>query len=323
MQTLEPDVVPALRTIQRDVIALEDAGFQIYSEMRGKQVVWFLDGRTSLPMPLDAHELMALHSANITAQQQQLPGAAALRSLCGKMFAGLTDKKRDFLQQAEAAILITGPRNIHPALSPRYIDEQVGDAIINHKTTEIVYQALNTGEVRRRLVDPYAIITAHPNLYIWGFCHERRGMRTFHISRIRDLRATDQTFVPAGTSPQAAFEASFEIWQGEPEQVRIRFTGKAAVLVSEHQWHPSQTLTVRPLGVELTMHVHPGVDLQKWILSFGAQAQVLEPASLRNLVSEQCLLAASLYRTPPAKKPSRPVERAAGGRSYARKNVER
>jgi predicted DNA-binding transcriptional regulator YafY len=291
--------------------ALGYAGFQIYSDQQGKQVRWFLNSGSSLPIPLEPSELVALHAASVSASLQQLPGAEALNGLFAKMVAGLSERMREFFANVQSALVGVGPRTVALALGPRNIEGTLAQAIVNKKTVEILYQALSSGERRRRRVDPYALISAPPDLYLWAFCHDRIAMRTFHLRRMWDLRLTDQTFSRRPISTQQAFENSFEIWQGKPETVRIRFTGKAAVLVTERQWHATQRLIRVADGVDLTMQVNPAADLQKWILGFGAEAEVLQPTSLRKVMAEQLSAAARLYKTETAgRKPARPAESA-------------
>lgn len=308
IDALGPDDSAALRTIQRDLDALQAAGFGLYSKPEGKQVRWFLRSRVSVPLPLEASELVALHAAFLHSELQQLPGSEALRSFWIKLLAGVGEPMRCFLKNVESAVVVLGPRNAPMALQPRGIDQQVARAIADRKTVEMLYQPLGR-QKRRRRVDPHALLSAPPNLYLWGWCHERKEMRTFSLQRIWDLRITETSFRPRDLSAVEAFEGAFEIWQGKPQKVRIRFTGKAAGLVQEKRWHRSQKLEQREGSVELSLAVFPGADLLKWILSFGAEAEVLEPLSLRRTAEEQVAAAARLYGEPAAvRKPAIRVE---------------
>lgn len=306
-EALGSDDPASLRTIQRDLLALQYAGFYLRSEPDGKQVRWFLGARTSMPLPLEAGELVALYSASLSARQGQLPGSEALQSICGKLFAGLTGPMRRFFEKVQSAILVLGPRNASGPFRPVDMDRQLAEAIAARKTVELVYQAVGKQRLRR-LVDPHALLTVPPNLYLWAYCHSREEMRTFNLQRVWGLQVTEASFEARGVSAKEAFESSFEIFQGKPQVVRIRFTGSAAVLVSERQWHRSQEVTSREGSVELAMKVFPGPDLLNWILGFGAEAEVLQPPSLRRAAAEQTSAAAGLYEAKPAMKPTRRIE---------------
>ena len=82
-----------------------------------------------------------------------------------------------------------------------------------------------------------------------------------------------------------------------PVQVRIRFDKRWADWVAERTWHATQKLERRAGGaLELTMEVGGAADVRTWVLSFGAGAEVLEPASLREDVKRELTKAAARYR---------------------------
>jgi predicted DNA-binding transcriptional regulator YafY len=79
--------------------------------------------------------------------------------------------------------------------------------------------------------------------------------------------------------------------------VRIRFDKRWSTYVQEHIWHPSQQLTPGPGGgIELSMQVGGTAELRSWVLSFGAGAEVLEPASLRSEVVKELAGGVARYR---------------------------
>jgi predicted DNA-binding transcriptional regulator YafY len=63
--------------------------------------------------------------------------------------------------------------------------------------------------------------------------------------------------------------------------VRVHFDALAGQLVSERQWHASQK--IKPLpggGVEMRMELGSLQEVERWILSWGKRARVLEPPEL-------------------------------------------
>jgi proteasome accessory factor B len=78
--------------------------------------------------------------------------------------------------------------------------------------------------------------------------------------------------------------------------VRIRFRGVAARLVGERVWHPSQSVRTVRSGLELELKTGISPDLRQWILGWGEEAEVMEPADLRREVARMAAAAASIYR---------------------------
>ena len=78
--------------------------------------------------------------------------------------------------------------------------------------------------------------------------------------------------------------------------MRIRFDPRFALQVEERQWHPSQKLERLPGGaLELVLEVGGLDEVQAWVLSFGAGAEVLEPAELRAAVETELTRALKRY----------------------------
>jgi predicted DNA-binding transcriptional regulator YafY len=61
-----------------------------------------------------------------------------------------------------------------------------------------------------------------------------------------------------------------------------------APFIAERQWHATQELvTERDGSVVLTMRVADTLELRRWILGFGASAEVLAPESLRDEIRKE------------------------------------
>ena len=78
-------------------------------------------------------------------------------------------------------------------------------------------------------------------------------------------------------------------------KVRIAFDDFASRLVGERNWHPSQKIKQLPGGViELRLELGSLEEIERWILSWGAHARVLEPAELKRRIrrSAEAILAA-------------------------------
>ena len=94
---------------------------------------------------------------------------------------------------------------------------------------------------------------------------------------------------PGDKDIQQLFENSFQIWQSENarlEQIALRFSGRAAQLVRERNWHASQRLQELASGeLEVSLRLNSLEEIVPWILSWGRQCDVIRPARLRKKVS--------------------------------------
>jgi predicted DNA-binding transcriptional regulator YafY len=87
---------------------------------------------------------------------------------------------------------------------------------------------------------------------------------------------------------QQLFQNSFQLWQSENarlEEIVLRFSGRAAQLVRERNWHPSQSLQELADGnLEVTLTLNSLEEIVPWILSWGRQCEVIRPTRLHKKV---------------------------------------
>jgi proteasome accessory factor B len=67
--------------------------------------------------------------------------------------------------------------------------------------------------------------------------------------------------------------------------VGIRFDKRVSDYIREKRWHPSQSLVeLEDGGVEVQLKLGSLVEVQRWILGWGGDAQVLRPPALMESV---------------------------------------
>jgi predicted DNA-binding transcriptional regulator YafY len=83
---------------------------------------------------------------------------------------------------------------------------------------------------------------------------------------------------------------------GRPRRVRLRFSASAARYVREKTWHPTQQLRAQADGrLVMSLRVSHFLELKRWVLSYGADCEVLEPDDLREQVREEMRRALQRY----------------------------
>jgi predicted DNA-binding transcriptional regulator YafY len=95
--------------------------------------------------------------------------------------------------------------------------------------------------------------------------------------------------MPADFDFEKFSESAFNVIWGEPQEVKIRFSPDQAPYIEERTWHPSQKIEKRADGsIDLTMRVANLWEIKRWLVGYGADAQVLEPEDLRKDIEEDC-----------------------------------
>ena len=73
---------------------------------------------------------------------------------------------------------------------------------------------------------------------------------------------------------------------GKPQTVRIRFAADQSPYLKGRRWHASQALEEQADGsLVLTLTVASEDEIIRWVLAWGANAEVLEPKELRAKVA--------------------------------------
>jgi len=164
---------------------------------------------------------------------------------------------------------------------------RVQAAITGKRKLRIEYDFLDEGRVIDTVLHPYHLVFINRSWYVIGFSELFDEPRTFKLERFKSCRLLDSPF-----SDEQAFDLDDyfgNAWQMIPRdkeyRVRIRFGPKVARNVQEVCWHKTQKTKLEAdgsLSFEVTV---AGLDeMCWWILGYGDQAVVEEPAELREII---------------------------------------
>jgi predicted DNA-binding transcriptional regulator YafY len=120
------------------------------------------------------------------------------------------------------------------------------------------------------------------------------------VERIRDLKMLPVRFeARPGFNAEEYLKHSWGIIQGELVTVKVIFSKSVARYIRDRLWHPSQMCHSLLDGrLEMTLQVADTLEVRRWVLGYGPDAEVLEPVSLRDTLRQQAeALAAKLIPT--------------------------
>jgi predicted DNA-binding transcriptional regulator YafY len=280
-----------LRTIRRDLEALERGGFPLLTERTDGRTRWRLvEGFRAVPaIGFSPGELMALaFSRDLLRPLQGTPVRQALDSAFTKVAAALPPASQELVRQMQGHLSARyGPHKSYR--EHRETIERLSRAIAERRTVQMRYFTAARGVTTRRDVDPYHLWYAGGGLYLIGHDHRRGAPRTFAVERIRSLTVTDHPYqLPLGFDVEAYVRDALVVMRGRPVIVELELDRRTAAWARDRQWHPSQRATALPGGrLALTLQVAETPELVGWILSLGRGARVVRPASLRARVAAE------------------------------------
>jgi predicted DNA-binding transcriptional regulator YafY len=173
------------------------------------------------------------------------------------------------------------------------------------RTIELVCRAQATKEVTDRLVDPYGLVFYDGIWTLVGYCHLRKGIRTFSFDRIIEVKERYLYFKPQGSFDLDEYLShSWGIVDDEEVTVKVRFTAEAADYVLRKKWHPSEQRSMLPDGsVELTYTVAGIDEIKHWIYSWLPDVEILEPVWFRRQAAEELAESLNNHSSPSASTP--------------------
>ena len=170
--------------------------------------------------------------------------------------------------------------------------ETLSKAVLRSCELTFEYKKLRSAQYEWRRVQPYHLACVENQWYLFGHDLGRDQLRTFALPRVRKAKDTKIRFKrPADFSITKHLGGSFGVFTGDGQfRVRIWFDAFASRMVSERQWHASQK--IKPVGgkdageIEMTMDLGSLEEVERWILSWGSHARVLEPKILAGRIRE-------------------------------------
>jgi proteasome accessory factor B len=286
------------RTIFRDLETLRQAGVPL--EFDRKEQRFSIPGASFLP-PTDftAEETLSLLAlAAEMGRNETLPFYEAAYTAALKLKANLPAPLRQELGQMTRAIKIrlhqvgnlTGKSDIYQTLV---------QAIEIRRVVQINYDSYTEWERITTKLRPYQLLFSRRSWYVIGRSSLHREVRMFNVTRILSLKLLSERFVIPRTFELDRYLGN--AWHlipsaGRDSHVVVRFKPLVAGNVAEVIWHKTQrTKFLSDGSLEFRVTVSGLNEVAWWILGYGDQAEVLQPARLRRLVAQRAQNMAAMY----------------------------
>ena len=287
------------RTIHRDLGAIHEAGYPLVSEWQeGRKVYRFLTRFKDVPpINFTLQELMTLYFLRSSLDiLTGTPFHDDLEAIFRKVNSVLPPRYAAHLERiARVSLpLMQGGRDYGRVAEPLRL---LREALMYQYRVSMTYDTKGKGEPATYEVDPYTLIFYKGGLYLMGYAHNRRALRTFAVERIGRVEMGRERFeIPAGFRPEEQFQGAFGIVDEEAMRVTVKFSPAVAHTIRGRLWHPSQRVAEEADGsVLLSFQAGGKMEIVSWILSYGRHAEVLEPPGLRDEVRHIALDMTAAY----------------------------
>lgn len=276
----------SVRTVYRDLDDLS-LHFPVSEEVRDNKYYYFMTDRFTLEdIQCSFAEMMALVFINrlLEALGNDVVVDAGIE-LTRRLVASLPELQQRYLEgiHQHFRVELSGCQGLSGPIIQTMIE-----AVRCNREVRIRYHAFRSDEVSQRVIQPYTIYFRQ-QYYVVAWCKVRNSIREFRMDRILEAIALDTEFSPA---PEFNYEEyntrSWNALKGQEDyQVVLHFTPEYSRFIREY--HGDKADKLRNLangGLEFFKAVSTLDEIFPWVLSHGAEVQVIEPQELRELVRE-------------------------------------
>ena len=277
----------------RDKKALENIGF-LYAYAR-QQRRFVIQDEPYLPVyDLTMTEMLALTMAvrQLSAAGDFVLTYDALEAI-KKMIANAQGEQRELLNACLNETVLREGFGCR-----RDILEELTRAVQACRQVTIAYTRPSDETAKTHTIDPYQIYFKRRALYLDAYSPKAGKDLVFRVNRISGVQPLPARFTrrPAYNFAERHRHA-FSVFVGDAaHRVRVRFAKRIAPFIREACWHHSQRLTEQDDGSLLfEVEVSEPREVGWWVLQWGADAEVLEPDSLRQELGQAARRLVGVY----------------------------
>ena len=259
----------SVRTIYRDIDALSEAGIPIYTETGRNGGIHLMDDFVLDKAVLSEEEkqeiLLALQSMNITKDNSEI---------LQKLSAVFHLNSENWLEIDFSRWGNQGRDNDKFNL--------LKSAIIHRKCVKITYAGSNE-KATERIVQPMKILYKSMAWYLKAYCTLKQDYRVFKLNRIIDLEVLSDSF------PHQVFPELKKDLKQIYKKIVLRFSKEAAYRVYD-EFDMTQIEIQTNGDFIVSAQMPEDTWLIGYLLTFGTQVDILEPAYLKEVLAEQAKL---------------------------------
>ena len=286
--TVAKEYEVTVRTVMRDVDFMRDQ-LKLPMEFDNRRNGYYYTRPVKQfpQLPFSEAEIFALLVAHkAVAQYQGTPFEHPLTLAFHKLTGQLDSSAKYSLGNLSEALSF---RPFAPEDTDLKIFEILTRSLKDRRVLKFQYRNLGAESGQTRLVHPYHMACVDNPWYRFAFDVKRAAMRTFALPRLNSPEITAEHFsIPKKFNLNEYLKGSLNVFKGTADfEVVIEFDSWAADLIRGRRWHASQELTELPgRRVQLKLHLDGIEEAERWVLSWGRHATVIQPQTLTKRLRE-------------------------------------
>lgn len=277
-----------IRTVYRDIKALEEAGVPVIGEAGIGYSV--MEGYRLPPVMFTQEEAIALLlSAKMS---NPLAGDAVNKELEKALFkikSVIRGADKDYIEELEKLVAIDVTRMPVEETSS-FVMRELQTALIDRKVVEVEYESGYTNEVTKRCIEPIGLYYYGLSWHVIAWCRLRNDYRDFKLNRIKKLVVTNTCF--ANKKHPSITEYIKQITrETDMFEAVIRASKKAFLYMGKQKYNYGFVREEEIENGEMRMHflISHHNFFSRWLLMFTDLIEVESPESLKLSMQKRML----------------------------------
>ena len=261
------------RTIYRDIEVLSSSGIPVYMSKGKGGGISLLEGYSINKTILSDSDKQSLIVALKTLQSIKYPEVSSVIDKISFMF-----NKGELENWVEIDFSRWGS-NFNEGDKFTYIK----NAILNNKLIKFSYVNSIASE-SKRIIEPMKLIYKGQAFYLYGYCRLKEDLRMFRISRIKDLELLNEGFIRREID-------KIEVNNAQQENInliklKLLFNKEALYRILD-EFDSKDVVDKGNYTYEVSVELPESEWIYGYILSFGCNVEVLEPAYIRDVIASR------------------------------------
>ncbi len=275
----------SLRTVYRDMRALEEAGIPIIGE--AGQGYSLVEGYRLPPVMFTQEEAQAFLVAEKIFEKVTDKGSSEhFHSAMLKIKAVLRTTEKDRLDQLSPQVEVIRMKNRLQVDENGGFIQSILNSLSNKKLIEIHYTTFEEEKTSSRIIEPVGVYYAFEQWYLIAWCRLRKDYRTFRIDRIQELKIKEETYQ---TDAHPTLKEYLKKVRSEENltQIEILVPFSTEKYLRKQKYNQGFVTEKKvEIGIEMTFMTSSVEGFVRWILMMGDKIKLLSPPEAKDRMKE-------------------------------------
>ncbi|MCG8700756.1 MAG: YafY family transcriptional regulator [Bacteroidales bacterium] len=284
----------SVRTVYRDIRALEEAGVPIGAE--AGIGYYIIEGYSLPPVMFTREEAGSILVAEKLCEKfADKSTQDALKNVTDKIRSVLPEDEKEFWEHLESHTHVL-QQPVKPSSEyPNHFLSSIQQALHNRKCLDIEYYSQHNQQTNQRIVEPVGICFYSNTWHMIAYCRFREEFRDFRIDRIKKLNVSDEQFIShAKFSLSSFFKESWEKSGLFPAIIHVKKSYASALSNTKYYFGLVDEKELDDV-IEMSFMINDYDYIANWILSLHDNVVSINPEELSNIIKEKVKKSYKLY----------------------------